>query len=260
MVTEWFYAENLDSGAVLLSEQEAQHAVKARRLCLDAEITLFDGRGKIATAIITQIEKKKVIATIREIVNIPPPNKNIEIATAIPKGKRWQFLVEKISEIGATTITPLQFTRSVVVNSEIANAQRWSCEACKQSRRAFLPIINEQVTLAQLLQQRKNMNTVLLLCDADGENWCDLTTRIASSKNAMPQNYACIIGAEGGLTEEEIAKCASVNCHRLKLAPNILRIETAAIAATTLMVNYNNKRLQIHHEKYEIPHEIPPKE
>ncbi|MDR0867027.1 MAG: 16S rRNA (uracil(1498)-N(3))-methyltransferase [Planctomycetota bacterium] len=227
MSVPWFFTDRVNLGAVHLSAAEARHAAAAKRLNAGDAVTLFDGRGVIGIGKISALGKRDAVVEIARLETAPPP-RPLTIATAIPKGKRWQMLVEKLTEIGATKIVPLKFARSVVAGVESTAAERWSVEAGKQARRAWLPVIEPETTLAKFLATGKDAD--LFLADPQGEKLGDAAARIAREK-------ICLIGPEGGLTPEEVAACVAAGAKLLQLGDYILRVETAAIVAAVMLIH-----------------------
>ncbi|GHV23567.1 ribosomal RNA small subunit methyltransferase E [Planctomycetales bacterium] len=233
MSAPWFFTERVNLGAVHLSAAEAQHAGAAKRLNAGDAVTLFDGRGGIGVGEISALGKRDAVVEIARLETAPPP-RPLTIATAIPKGKRWQILVEKLTEIGATKIVPLKFARSVVTGIEITAAARWSIEAGKQARRAWLPVIETETTLAKFLATAKDAD--LFLADPQGEK---LTGGDAAAREVRKKaERVGLIGPEGGLTPEEVAACVAAGAQLLQLGDYILRVETAAIVAAIMLIHH----------------------
>lgn len=230
-----FFVESLEaaSGLVSLPKGEAHHAVDVMRLKPGAAIELFDGRGGLAEAVIESIGSNSVIVRVMEIQHVEEVVPRLTLATALPKGKRWQGLVEKCTELGVCVIQPVYFTRSVVKPEDsIEKWQRWSLEAAKQCGRAFLPVFKKPVNLEGLLGQ--DSCGPCLLADPNGDSIIKWGGQIERAGVVM-----LIVGPEGGLTDEERAACFEAVCAPVVLGNNILRIETAAIAGCAMIRGLN---------------------
>ena len=245
-----FFCPRLRTGPMTLSPEEARHALGSLRLREGDTITLFDGaghvgRGHIAVAAgprgsIVQVEVEAVLAAAA------PPHR-LSLIGAGFKGPRPDWLVEKCTELGATRLLISRFSRSVV-KPEADRAQkllRTAVEACKQSRRAWLPEIlagidlRAALALALALDQpppggatppHTSNGTALLVADLD-----PAAPSLASWLHGHGPTFAHLavaIGPEGGLTDEERELLRDSGGQTVRLGPNVLRIETAAVAVT----------------------------
>ena len=214
-------------GEYVLGRQESHHAVNVLRCRCDDAIVVFDGRGNYAEAIITDAGRNAVRVRVDGVHREEHLPLTLTIASAIPKGKRWQLLVEKCTELGADRILPLLSERSVAKGEGDAEKwRRWAVEAAKQSRRAWIPEISEPMALAEILAVAKRENALLFVADAGGES--------PASFQGMPGHASratVLIGPEGGFTAEEMAGVSAHGAKPIRLSPFILRIETAAAAA-----------------------------
>ncbi len=217
-----FYIESLTSGLIELSGDEARHASGARRLRVGDGVELFNGLGGVAAAEITEISSRRVYLQVSEITQQIKPENLPEIAVAVPKGKRLQTMVEKLTECAIGVIQPIKFDRSVSEGGEPEKKwERWAIEACKQCRRNWLPEIRQAIKLSDFLQQT---TSDLFLADISGSR----------PEFAPGRTSCCIIGPEGGLSEQEFTLCAAAGVRNIRLGTHILRTETAAIAYATL--------------------------
>ena len=119
-------------GDYRLGEAESRHAVDALRLARGEAIALFDGRGHHAAAVIVGGDRNGIVARASAIATDAPPGLELTVAAAIPKGKRWQALVEKCTELGVDRILPLLAERSVARGGGGAGRwRRWAVETAK---------------------------------------------------------------------------------------------------------------------------------
>ena len=218
-------------GAYVLGRQESHHAISVLRHRLDDAVIVFDGQGRYADAVITDVQRDAVavrVDVVRDEEHLPL---FLTIATAIPKGKRWQVLVEKCTELGVDRIIPIHTIRGVAKGEgDLGKWRRWVVEAAKQSRRAWLPEIIEPLPFAKALDMARGEGAFLLVADPAGE---------------PPQNYrgqlsgcsrvTAIIGPEGGFADAELEECRARGVHGICLSPFILRIETAAAAVCAIV-------------------------
>lgn len=233
----WFYCPGLRPGDNELPGEEARHAAAARRLAVGAAVTLFDGAGRFALGRLAACSRHAVTVAVAEVSAQPAPPRAVTVATALPKGKRWQFLAEKLTELGAAAIVPVRFQRSVVTGSDPESAGRWLREACKQCRRAALPRLAPEIALGAWLAGEEARGLAargaLFLAAPDAPVGMGGAVAPAPGQEAA----ACIVGPEGGLTDEETAACLAAGARPLSLGPYILRVETAGLAAAATLMN-----------------------
>jgi 16S rRNA (uracil1498-N3)-methyltransferase len=159
----------------------------------------------------------------------------VVIASAVPKGNRADWMVEKLSELGVSRFIPLQSERSVVLPAGKGKYERWrriAEESAKQSRRAGVMQIDELTQLEVLLTPRRGEGAggVFLSTEPDAPP-------IASCSSFLVHPSAFLfIGPEGGWSPDEIARMKSANLTATKLTGTILRVETAAVVAAAIVM------------------------
>jgi 16S rRNA (uracil1498-N3)-methyltransferase len=231
MTEPLFYSEQLaEPGAtLLLTGDEARHAAAARRLHDGDTLWLFDGHGGIARATLLRTTARGGTLELRieERRTEPPPRPAIHIACALPKGDRQQVLLDMATQLGMTRFTPLDCTRSVVRPGANSPA-RWRkicLEACKQSRRLYLPTIEASSTLPDVARHAAAEGNQVWLAHPAAQA-VSVTAAISQRVN----DVTLLVGPEGGFTEAEIKLAVAAGARPLTLGTSILRIETAAVA------------------------------
>lgn len=224
-------SDNLALGAqIKLPENAAMHATRALRLDIGDLVILFNGDGNDYHGELTFIKKNEVIAKINGIkkVDNESPIKVI-LAQAISSGDRMDFTIQKAVEMGVTEIQPIASQRSVVkLSSERAEKRRehWQNvvnSACEQSGRAFVPQVAMPLNLSNWLASKPDAQTKVTLSPV---------AEVSFKELPVPSGNICLlVGAEGGLTEDEIALAASQGFTAVRLGKRILRTETAPLAA-----------------------------
>lgn len=211
-------------GEYALGRQESHHAVNVLRHGPGDAVIVFDGVGNYAEAAVVSADKNAVrvlVDSIRTEERLPLV---LTIATAIPKGKRWQMLVEKCTELGVDDIMPVLCERSVAKGEgDVGKWRRWMLEAAKQSRRAWLPTIREPQPLARTLALAGEENALVFVADAGGESPRTYAEQLRNARKVV-----ALIGPEGGFAEEEMAQCLAAGANPVCLSPFVLRVETAA--------------------------------
>jgi len=230
MAEPWFHHEAIppDGAFVVLDPREAKHAAGARRLNEGDAVRLFDGAGAVAEAVIEapgdRRRPPRLRIVSREVVPAPAPRRHL--ATALPKGDRLATLLNMATQLGLSSLTPLDTTRSVV-DAKKTSADRWRrimIEACKQSRRPHLPAINTPETLESLIAHANQRGSHIIVANPGGERLAEVLA------GADADEILLVVGPEGGFTPDEIALLQRDGARLADLGSGTLRIETACIA------------------------------
>lgn len=225
-----FYCPELAAaaGELTLGREESRHAHGARRLAVGDGIWLFDGRGTLARAKVRVFERGsgtlRLALVARE--HVAPPRVHITLACALPKGERQSVLLDMATQLGMSSFRPLLCERSIARPGPSAR-RRWEricLQACKQSRRPYLPTIGELLTPA-LVPALAAEGYGIWLADSEG---AAIAARTAGA--SLPDRLLLVVGPEGGLTPRELEVFDAAGAARVSLGRGILRIETAALA------------------------------
>lgn len=224
-----FFCEHVTTGEMALPADEARHAVGSRRRRVGEGIILFDGTGPQWPATISRIERRgrEVFVTVEEPedVNVEP-TVAVTVATALPKGRRWHWLIEKCTELGADAIWTLACQRSIVKpESGHENVWRKVCiSAAKQCGRNRLPDLSAPLPLETILANWEG--GPILIGDAEGKPFSAIASQITT-----PNRVLLLIGPEGGFTDaERQTALAAAGAIPVRLGSTTLRTETAAVA------------------------------
>ena len=208
-----------------LDARVAQH-VRVLRMREGEVITLFDGTGGEVPATLTQIGKRDVLATTSSHVAIEREmQRSVTLYPSLIANDRFDWLVQKATELGVTAIQPTFSERSQRIPGDVEKrAEHWrgvAIAACEQCGRNQIPKIYAPITLSDALAAMGDQSLIFL--DVDGSTPKSLSTTAASS--------AVFIGPEGGFSPSELDALRKRCDHRLRLGPTVLRAETAAIAS-----------------------------
>ena len=216
---------------VELDGSEAHHLLHVLRAKVGDRVGLFNGQGDEALADIAKIGKRSAELRIIECWSTPLDIGEIVIATALPKGDRADWLIEKATELGVTRLIPLRTERSVVEprESKLQRLEQIAVSACKQSGRSRLLKIDPLTSLSDLLRTSASAPQTQRLVLADPRATQTLSEWLASTGNAAPALIA-LIGPEGGFTTDEHSAAIAAGAASVRIGPHILRIETAALA------------------------------
>lgn len=231
----FYHPEKLAPGATItLTPNAAVHASRALRLQVGDQALLFNGDGNDYLCELIVVKKTEVVAKIKAVEHVDSESPlKISLAQAISSGDRMDYTIQKAVELGVGAIHPIASQRSVVkLTGERAEKRRehWQnvvISACEQSGRAVLPTVAAPLSLADWLARASSADLRITLSP---------TAEHCLHELPPPQGEICLlIGAEGGLTEHEIALAASQGFVPVRLGNRILRTETAPIAAISAM-------------------------
>ena len=212
----------------------ANHIARVLRLRQGDPLTLFDGRGGEYAARVEELHKGAVIVSIAEQSPVARESSlPITLAQGVSRGERMDWVVQKATELGVTRIIPVLTERSVVkLDAKHAERKRlhWQAiavAACEQSGRDRIPAVDAPLTLAELLGMADSRATQVLLSPMG-------SLRVADLPRAE-RGIVVLIGPEGGLAEAEQQAALAAGFAAVRLGPRVLRTETAAVAALTLL-------------------------
>lgn len=208
-----------------LDQQESHHCLHSLRFSVGDTILLTNGDGIKAEGIISEADGKKCIVQIMNIEKIQKQSFYLEIAVAPTKNhNRFEWFVEKASEIGIDIITPLICSRSERKHLQTDRLSRLVIAAMKQSLRYIFPVINPETTFSALVNKKFNGKKFIAVCDKEEKPRLNSIIK----KN---ENVQILIGPEGDFSEEEVNLAITRGYTPISLGKNRLRTETAAIAA-----------------------------
>lgn len=228
-----FFCPELSSDEVVLDASESHHLAHVLRLQVGQRVELFDGAGKTARAEIVAIGKRGVHVKIEEIAFSCRPASQIVLAVSLAKSQRFDFLVEKCTELGVDHIIAVVFGRTVKLGKEmsIERYRKITISAAKQSGCPFLPKLSGPWSLQKTMEYLRidYPHAFWLYGDICSQFSCEKSPEQLTAMTAG-KDVLCLIGPEGGFTQEEKDLFKSVGICPIRLNPNTLRIETAAVA------------------------------
>ncbi len=217
--------------AVELDGSEAHHLLHVLRAKVGDRVGLFNGQGGEAVAELISHRKSSAEFRILNHWTTPAETDELILATAMPKGDRARWLVEKATELGVTRIIPLRTTRSIVEPGEgkMDKLTQATIAACKQSGRSRLPRLDPLTTLSEVLREFSAVSPtrILLLADPRAER------TVREMLGDQVQTTIALIGPEGGFTADEHSAAIAEGATTVRLGSHILRIETAALAISS---------------------------
>ena len=228
-MTHRFFVETpIASDQAILTGSEAHHVLHVMRLNVGDEVTLFDGGGKQFSARIDRLSRQQVELAVLERQEIDVELRGeLTVGVALPKADRQRWLVEKLTEIGASRLVPLRTRRSVVHPDEksLGKLRRAVIEASKQCGR------NRLMQLQPLI----GFEDFLISAPEQADRWlADPHGTSAATPDATIRPIYLAVGPEGGFTEEEVMDARGRGWQTVSLGARILRIETACLVLASI--------------------------
>lgn len=224
---------------VHISGEELKHLRQVLRLVPGNEIICFDGTGSELLVSLTQVEKHVAIGKIQS-VSTPKtePRLQVTLFQGIAKNEKMDWIVQKAVELGVSRIVPIMTEYGVVkMEGSSAKVERWqriAREAAKQCKRTKIPEITEPAHLNDALVRYRDWDKAVLLYEGEQKK-CLKECIICYNMNEV-RKIALFIGSEGGISPKEYEKLVECGIESATLGPRILRTETAAIAALTIIM------------------------
>ncbi|MBI9065703.1 MAG: 16S rRNA (uracil(1498)-N(3))-methyltransferase [Salinivirgaceae bacterium] len=221
-----FYTPNIKKITYTLPEEESKHAIKVLRMQAGDEICMIDGKGGMYFGIIDEPDAKKcVIRVIEKIEQYNRRNYQIHIAIAPTKNiDRYEWFLEKATEIGIDEITPLICHRSERKVVKTDRLEKILLSAMKQSIKAYRPKLNEPIKFKDFIKQNIEGTKLIAHCETNPKP-------SLKSKLANNNKFTILIGPEGDFSPEEITLALENNYEEIHLGKSRLRTETAGIVA-----------------------------
>jgi 16S rRNA (uracil1498-N3)-methyltransferase len=222
------------SDTVVLTGAEAHHAANVKRLTTGELVLLSDGRGGIAHAEVSAVDRLRVVFTVLSRGQVAEPDPRFVVVQALPKGERAELAVEVLTELGADEIVPWAASRCVShwkgekVDKGVAKWRRTAVEASKQSRRARIPVIGSLSSTAAVLRRIIDAEAALVLHEEASEPLTDVT--LPPSGDVL-----LIVGPEGGVSPEEVKTFAEAGASPVRLGAEVMRTSTAGAAALAVL-------------------------
>ena len=262
--------EQASGPRITVSGEDVRHIAAVLRMKTGDLLLLCDGEGAEYTVRITQVGKTEIRTEIVSRVTQEITSPRVTLGQGLPKSDKMDWIVQKATELGASSIVPLITERTIVkIRDEEKRVSRWqkiAREAAMQSNRIDIPRVEGIQKFSGFLQSFSNLpmppfakggkniispplekgdrggfsipDTLLLL------PWEEGTAPIKGvlRKNPGFKNIIVLIGPEGGFSKEEAETAKDRGFHLVSLGPNVLRTETAAMAAMSMILYETSSR------------------
>ncbi len=229
----FFYISSFekDQQEITLDEDTSKHVVQVLRMQTGETIQLTDGKGSLVTAIIADDHKKKCRVSIRSIVTQPPPGRKVFVAISLLKNaSRFEWFLEKATEIGVSGIIPLLCERTEKQHARTDRLRNILVSAMLQSQQTWLPDLPEPVSFTELVSHPPAEARFIAHCLEDPQP----SVSLADWRRHTPSQLI-LIGPEGDFSPKEIESALKEGFLPVSLGDNRLRTETAGVVAATLL-------------------------
>jgi 16S rRNA (uracil1498-N3)-methyltransferase len=226
---------------LILDETESHHALDVLRMREGSKAVLFNGAGAEITAELVSLKKNGLEFKPIHVARTPPLSCQITLGQAVPKGKNMDLIIQKGTELGASTIVPLLSERTVVqcdAEEGTRKLEKWrsvAIEAAKQCGQNWLPTIQAPVTPKAFFGSLGRYDLMLIASLQPGA--LHLKALLREFGDKLPTRVLVLVGPEGDFTPAEIALARSHGCRPITLGPIVLRTETAALYCLSVL-NY----------------------
>ena len=223
----YYNGQLTENGLATLDESSAKHIWQVLRMEADDKIRITDGRGNTAVGLIRIAERHKCEVTLTQVTFSPHKKHLLHLCVAFTKNNsRNEWLLEKATELGVASITPIMAARSEKVHFRHERWEKLLTSALLQSQQEYLPELSDIMPLGDVLKKFSNIeHRFVAHCIADKE-------RSTYAEMLKPCSETVIlIGPEGDFRFDEVSLCISYGFKPVSLGNNRLRTETAAIAA-----------------------------
>jgi 16S rRNA (uracil1498-N3)-methyltransferase len=230
------------SAEITLSPEESHHLVAVNRARCGDPIVAFDGCGTEWLCALSSAHKNGAVLSIRSTRRLPALPYEITLAQALPKGGTMDAIVRKATEIGAAQIIPIESDRTQVhldgdrSEKKIEKWQTAALEAAKQCGNAFVPAVRPIQSAAALIQNSGDYDLKLVASLAPGARSLKrVLTDFAATHARPPKKVLWLVGPEGDFSPTELSAAQHHEFDAVTLGPLVLRCETAAIYALSIL-------------------------
>ncbi len=229
----------IENKIIFIDDGEAQHIAKTLRLKDGAVLTFFDGEGHEFQARLAKQDKKMVAYIEDQIFKPNMPHLRLHLLQGMAKHDKMDLIVQKATELGVTSLTPLITDFGTVSLSDEQyprRVKRWQSivkESCKQCRRNTLLKIYPFGKWNDVLENLKNKHVIVLY---EKETAKTLREVVHNWRNEQVDEIYLIIGPEGGLSASEVNKAENLKAEIVNLGPRILRTETAGLIGAGIIL------------------------
>lgn len=244
-------ASQITDETVVLTGDDAHHALRVMRMKPGDSFICSDGHERIVLAQVAELDKDTLTARIIEnLQNTVEPKVEVWIAQSLPKGDKMEVVIQKGTEVGATRFIPFTSSRGIVKYDESKESRklaRWrkiAKEAAEQAHRNQIPDVEAVCGWEDVLHRVGEVDLAFICYEKEGtftfrQQLLQLRSRPRSQHRQSEHDHPTIllmVGPEGGFTEGEVVEAEQLGWNTISLGNRILRTETAALVGLTCIL------------------------
>lgn len=233
MPLPFFYSDQIKTGSTqfVLGEETAKHAIQVLRMKQGEQLQLTDGKGGLFTTEILDDNKKKcVVKVLAESLHPAPVKKNTIAISLVKNSTRFEWFLEKATEIGITEIIPMMCARTEKQHFRHDRMKNILVSAMLQSQQTWLANLHEPTPFAEVFGTTAQQK-LIAHCEED------LKRQLVNVISGCASKSIILIGPEGDFTRKEIDIALQHNYIPVALGNTRLRTETAGVVAAALLCN-----------------------
>ncbi len=233
MSVPYFYEPLIATGTkqFTLSEVSSKHCVQVLRMDIGEQIDITNGKGGLFHATIQVAHKKNAVVSITTSTQTDPPKQKLQLGISLLKNAvRLEWLIEKATEIGVTSITPLVCERTIHERFKTERMQQIIQSAMIQSQQNWLPVLSEPMPFQQFIAKHSAAQKLIAHCEP--------LDKISIQSIETRDDLLLLIGPEGDFAPKEIEAAIANDFTPIDLGPTRLRTETAGIFALSCLKNF----------------------
>ena len=223
-------------GRITILNPDARQIRTVLRLKIGDDIAVLDGSGNCYQCRIDEIGKEEISATVFEVCTLSTePEVYLTLAQGLPKGEKYSLIIQKGTELGISEFIAVACARSISkVTDNTGKYDRWmriAKEAAEQCGRSKVPVLSGVESFVRIVERIKEYDLSIIAWEEETKvKLSDVLKRNKTAKRVL-----LFIGPEGGFTKEEVDAATQAGAVSVSLGKRILRTETAAIAASTMV-------------------------
>lgn len=231
-----FFSNEINNDIAVISGSDAVHIGRSLRMKLNDKLTVCNNGIEYYTEIQSISDKQVICRILSSSPSQSEPDIKLTLFQAVPKGDKFDLIVQKAVELGATEIRPVITSRCVSrpdkksFENKRKRLQKIALEAAKQSGRGIIPVVSDIISLETCINQMCDMNFKFVCYEKGGKT-------LSHIQIAPESSVGLLIGSEGGFDIDEIERCKEKDILPIGLGPRILRCETAPLAAISIIMS-----------------------
>ena len=233
MSVPYFYEPLIATGMTqfTLSETSSKHCVQVLRMDVGEQIDITNGQGGLFHATIQVAHKKNAVVTITASKQTDRPKQKLQLGISLLKNAvRLEWLFEKATEIGETSLTPLVYERTIHERFKTERMQQIIQSAMIQSQQTWLPVLSEPMPFQQFIAKHSAAQKLIAHCEP--------LDKISIQSIEPSDDLLLLIGPEGDFAPSEIETAIANDFTPIDLGPTRLRTETAGIFALSCLKKF----------------------